>query len=203
MRKWLGGCLLIGLVVVGIGVWSMWRKLIPYSGPNGPETMVIAAPVSRVFASIANADSLSRWMTPGLGVRAAHHGMLVAGDTLKIGANGRLTFGAEPMKWIVVDVRPDQLLSLELRSDSTGKIVATRQFMVAAKDDSTLVTSSVSTPVADSIRARHSNTLKQSDALIAGLSKVMMASLRMQSHLEMEQLKQHIEGKIRNSAGRQ
>lgn len=202
MQKWLGGCLLIGLVVVGIGVWSMWQKLIPYSGRNGPETTVIGAPVSRVFASIANADSVAAWMTPGLGVRAAHHGMLVAGDTLKIGANGRLTFGAEPMKWIVVDVKPDQLFALQLRSDSTGKIIATRQFTVAARGDSTLLTSSVSTPVADSIRAKRTDTVKQSDALIAGLSKMMMASLRMQSHLEMEQLKAHIEGKIGNAAGR-
>lgn len=194
MKKWLGGCLVIGLVVLGMGVWSAWRKLIPYSGPNGPETTVIAAPVSRVFASLANADSLSGWMTSALGIRASHHGMLVAGDTLKIGANGRLTFGAEPMKWIVVDVKPDQLFALELRSDSTGKIVATRQFTIAAKGDSTLVTSQVSTPVADSIRAYHTDTLKRSDAFIAGLSKMMMASLRMQSHLEMEQLKARIEG---------
>jgi uncharacterized protein YndB with AHSA1/START domain len=195
MRKWLGGCLLIGLVVVGMGVWSMWRKLSPYSGPNGPETTVIAAPVSRVFASIANADSLAGWMTPGLGVRASHHGMLVAGDTLRVGANGRLTFGTEPMKWVVVDVRPDQLIALQLRSDSTGKVVAGRQFTVAPRGDSTLLTSSVTTPVADSIRARQSKDVKQSDAWIAGLSKMMMASLRMQSHLEMEQLKQHIEGR--------
>ena len=197
MKKWLGGCLVIGLVVVGMGVWSAWRKLIPYSGPNAPETTVIAAPVSRVFLSIANADSLAGWMTPGLGVRASHHGMLVAGDTLKVGANGRLTLGTEPMKWVVVDVKPDQLFALQLRSDSSGKIVATRQFTVAAKGDSTLVTSSVSTPAADSIRAKRSDSLKQSDALIAGLSKMMMASLRMQSHLEMEELKKHIEGKSR------
>jgi len=203
VRKWLGGCLLIGLVVVGMGVWSSWRKLSPYSGPNGPETTVIAAPASRVFASLANADSISSWMNPSLGVRAAHHGMLVAGDTLKIGAKGRLTFGAEPMKWIVVDVRPDQLFALQLRSDSTGKILATRQFTIAARGDSTLVTSEVSTPVADSIRASRTDTLKRSDAWIAGLSKMMMASLRMQSHLEMEELKRHIEGKGANSAGRQ
>jgi len=180
----------------------MWRKLIPYSGPKPPETMVIAAPVNRVFASIANADSLAGWMTPGLGVRASHHGMLVTGDTLKIGANGRLTFGTEPMKWVVVDVRPDQLLALQLRSDTTGMVVATRQFTVAAKGDSTLVSSTVSTPVADSIRANRSDTIKQSDAWLAGISKMMMASLRMQSHLEMEQLKNRIEGKSK-AAGRQ
>jgi uncharacterized protein YndB with AHSA1/START domain len=198
MRKWLGGCLLIGLVVVGIGVFSMWRKLGPYSGPMGPETTTIAAPVSRVFASLANADSLGAWMTPGLGVRASHHGMLVVGDTLRIGANGRLTFGTQAMKWVVVDVKPDQLFALQLRSDSTGQVVATRQFTFAAKGDSTLVTSSVATPFADEVRARRTDTIRQSDAWLAGISKMMMASLRMQSHLEMEQLKQHIEGKTKN-----
>lgn len=188
---------MLGLVVVGVGVWSTWRKLRPYSGPNGPETTVIAGPVSRVFASLANADSIAGWMTPGLGVRASHHGMLVTGDTLKVGANGRLTFGTEPMKWVVADIKPDQLFSMELRSDSTGRIVATRQFTVAAKGDSTAVTSSVTTPVADSIRAQRTDKVKQSDAWIAGMSKMMMASLRLQSHLEMEQLKAHIEGKKR------
>ena len=202
MWKWLGGCLLIGLVVIGMGVWSAWRKMAPYSGANTPDTTVIAAPVSRVFASMANADSLSGWMNPGLGIRATHHGMLAAGDTLKVGANGRLTFGAEPMKWIVVDVTPDQRFALQLRSDTSGKIVATRQFTLGARGESTLVSSTVSTPVADSIRARRSDTLKQSDAMIAGLSKMMMASLRMQSHLELEKLKNRIEGKAK-AAGRE
>jgi uncharacterized protein YndB with AHSA1/START domain len=165
--------------------------------------MVIAAPVSRVFTSLANADSLTGWMTPGLGVRASHRGMLVTGDTLKIGANGRLSFGTEPMKWVVVEVKPDQLFSLQLRSDSTGRVVATRQFTVAAKGDSTLLTSSVATPFAEEIRAKGKDTIRQSDAWLAGISKMMMASLRMQSHLEMEQLKNHIEGKKTNSAGRQ
>jgi len=123
--------------------------------------------------------------------------MLVTGDTLRVGANRRMTFGTEPMKWVVADIRPDQLFMMELRSDSTGRIVATRQFTVAAKGDSTLVTSSVTTPVADSIRAQKTDKVKQSDAWIAGLSKMMMASLRMQSHLEIEQLKLHIEGKSR------
>jgi hypothetical protein len=101
------------------------------------------------------------------------------------------------MKWVVAEIRPDQLFSMELRSDTTGRIVATRQFTVAAKGDSTLVTSSVTTPAADAIRAQKTGNVKQSDAWIAGLSKMMMASLRMQSHLEIEQLKQHIEGKSR------
>jgi hypothetical protein len=59
MWKWLGGCLVIVVVVIAIGVWTGYRKLSQFSGPNKPETVAIAAPASRVFASVANADSLS------------------------------------------------------------------------------------------------------------------------------------------------
>src|SRR5207247_2303107 len=89
MWKWVGGCLVVVLVVIGIGVYNRSRKLSVFSGPNEPETVAIGAPVSRVFASIANADSLSSWMAERMGVRASRHGMLVPGDTLQVGANMR------------------------------------------------------------------------------------------------------------------
>jgi len=195
MRKWVGGCLLICLVVLGMGVWSAYRKLSPYSDAKGAETMTIAAPVTRVFASLANADSLSTWMADQLGVRVLHHGTLVAGDTLRIGRTGRFTFGAEAMKWAVTDVRPNQLLALQLKSDSSGRLVAQRQFTLTAKGDSTIVTSEVTTPTLDSMRTHRSDTVKASDAMIAGMSRLLISSLRMQSHLELEQLRNHIEGK--------
>ena len=195
MWKWLGGCLLIVVVVIGVGVYNGYRKLSQFSGPNKPETVAIAAPVPRVFASIANADSLSSWMAERMGVRASHHGMLVPGDTLQVGANMRFNIGkSEAMNWVVSDIKPNQMLALEQRSDSSKRLVAVRQFNLTAQGDSTLITSVVTTPVLDSMRAHRSDTIKAKDAFIAGASKLMMSSLRMQAHRELQLLKAHIEG---------
>jgi len=196
MWKWLGGCLVVVVVVIAIGLWTGYRKLSQFSGPNRPETVAIAAPVPRVFASIANADSLSSWMAERMGVRAGHRGMLVPGDTIQVGANMRFNIGkSEAMKWVVSDVKPDQTLALELRSDSSKRLVALRQFNLVAKGDSTLITSAVSTPGLDSMLARRRDTIKASDAFMSGATKLMMASLRMQAHRELQLLKAHIEGR--------
>ena len=196
MWKWLGGCLVIVVVVIAIGVWTGYRKLSQFSGPNKPETVAIAAPPSRVFASIANADSLSVWMAERLGVRVSHHGMLVPGDTIQMNANMRFNVGKgrQASSWVVSDVKPDQMLALEMQGDRTKGIVAQRQYNLSAKGDSTLITSFVSTPGLDSMIAHRGDTIKASDAFMSGATKLMMASLRMQAHRELQLLKAHIEG---------
>ena len=62
------------------------------------------------------------------GVSAGHHGMLVPGDTLDIETKIKFTAGMRKLKWTVSEVRPNQLLALQLRSDSLGELIATRQF---------------------------------------------------------------------------
>lgn len=197
MWKWLGGCLVVVVVLVAISMWTAYRKLSQFGGPNKPETVAIAAPPSRVFASLANADSLSSWMAERMGVRVSHHGTLVPGDTLQVGANMRFRIGrsSQAMRWIVSDVKPNQMLALEMLSDSTKRIMALRQFNLSQKGDSTLLTTSVTTPGLDSVRASRGDSVKMSDALLAGASKLMMSSLRMQAHRELQLLKAHIEGR--------
>ena len=195
MWKWLGGCLVVVVVLVAISMWTAYRKLSQFGGPNKPETVAIGAPPSRVFASLANADSLSSWMAERMGVSVSHHGTLVPGDTLQVGAKMRFNIGkSQAMRWVVSDVKPNQMLALEMLSDSTRRIMAVRQFNLAPKGDSTLLTTSVTTPGLDSVRASRGDSVKMSDALLAGASKLMMSSLRMQAHRELQLLKAHIEG---------
>jgi len=196
MWKWLGGCLVIVVVVVAIGFWTGYRKLSEFSGPNRPETVAIGAPPSRVFASLANGDSLSTWMSERLGVRASRHGMLVTGDTIQMDAKLRFNIGktSNASRWVVSDVKPDQMLSLEMRADTSNRLVAQRMYNLAAKGDSTLITSTVSTPGLDSMIAHRGDTIKASDAFISGATKLMISSLRMQAHRELQLLKAHIEG---------
>jgi uncharacterized protein YndB with AHSA1/START domain len=198
MWKWLGGCLVVVLVVIGIALWSGYQKLSQFSGPNKPETVAIAAPASRVFASIGNADSLSTWMSERMGVRVTRHGMLLPGDTIQVGPQMRFKIGKSggggANTWVVSEVKPDQMLALEMRGDTSKRIVAQRLYNLAAKGDSTLITSTVSTPGLDSILAHRGDTIKASDAFISGATKLMMSSLRMQAHRELQLLKAHIEG---------
>ena len=185
------------IVVVGIALWSGYRKLASSGAGHGTDTLTIGAPVQRVFASIANADSLSGWMADRRRVTAGHHGMLAAGDTLDIETKLPLSSGMRRLKWTVSDVRPNQLLALQLRSDSVGELVATRQFSLAAKGDSTFITSAIAAPIVDSIRAGRSDTLKSSDAYLDAASRLLISALRLQSHIELEQLKSRVEGRAR------
>lgn len=196
MWKWLGGCLVVVVVLVALSLWTAYRKLSQFSGPNKPETVAIGAPASRVFASLADADSLSTWMAEHMGVRVSHHGTVVPGDTIQVGANMRFSIGrsSQAMRWVVSDVKPNQMLALEMLSDSTKRVMAIRQFNLASKGDSTLVTSSVMTPGLDSARAHRSDSVKMSDALLVGATKLMMSSMRMQAHRELQLLKARVEG---------
>jgi uncharacterized protein YndB with AHSA1/START domain len=195
MWKWIGGCLLVGTVLLGFGLWSGYRKLASFGPGDGTEAVMIGAPVGRVFASLADADSLSGWMGERNAIKVRHHGMLVPGDTLQVEMRNRFNFGPRPVNWTVSDVTPNQLLSLQLRSDSSGKLIARRQFTLAPKGESTQVASAVTAPFLDSVRARRSDTIKASDAYIDVTSKLLVSGLRMQSHIELQQLKTRIEGR--------
>ena len=121
--------------------------------------------------------------------------MLAPGDTLDIETKIRLTSGMRKLKWMVSEVRPNQLLALQLRSDSIGELIATRQLILAAKGESTFITSAITAPIVDSIRAGRSDTLKSSDAYLDAASRLLISALRLQSHIELEQLKARVEGR--------
>jgi len=195
MWKWLGGCLLVCVAVVGFGLWSGYRKLSTFGSGDGTEKVTIAAPAGRVFASLANSDSLGTWMAERTGIKAGHSGMLVVGDTLLGEMRLRFNVGNKPIKWIVSDVRPNEVLALEMRADSSHKLVARRQFTLTAKGDSTQILSAVSAPMLDSLRTARRDTIKGSDAAVDMTSRLLTSALRMQSHIELERLKARVEGR--------
>ncbi len=182
-------------MLVGIGLCTGYRQLKSSGAGHGTDTLTIGAPVARVFASVAHADSISEWMADRRGVSAGHHGMLAPGDTLQIETRLPLSRGMRKMKWTVSEVRPNQLLALQLRSDSIGELVATRELSLVAKGESTFITSAIAAPIVDSIRAGRSDTLKSSDAYLDAASKLLISALRLQSHIELEQLKSRVEGR--------
>ena len=194
MWKWIGGCLVICVGVVAFGLWTGYRQLSKFGSANGTEIVTIAAPPARVFASLANSDSLSTWMAEHSQMRTGHHGMLVPGDTLLGEMRLRFNVGNKPVKWTVSDVKPNQLLSLQLRTDSGSRLIAKREFTLIAKGDSTQVLSALTAPMLDSLGGKRNDTLKGSDAALNITSKLLTSALRMQSHIELEQLKAQVEG---------
>lgn len=194
MSKWMKGCLVI-LALLALAMWWGYRKMASVaSGP--PPDVTIHAPASRVFASLANGDSIPTWMARGNVVLVSRHGMLLPGDTISVQL--RRAFGGrfERIRWIVSAVVPDKLLVLEVRSDTTGTLLGTRRDSLISIGDSTRVVSNVVVALPDSIRrASKSDTgMKGSaDAMIDMTSRMIFSAFRMESKLDLTRLKTRIE----------
>ena len=195
MWKWLGGCLIVCVVLIAVALWTGYQRLSSFGSGDGTETVAIHAPVGRVFASLANGDSLTTWMAEGTGVKIGHHGILVPGDTLQVRMSNRFSFGNRPLKWTVSDVTPNQRLALQLRSDTTNRLIARRQFNLATVGDSTMVMGAVTAPFLDSLRASRGDTVKASDVYVDVTAKTLVSAMRMQSHIELQRLKARVEGR--------
>src|SRR5688572_28704747 len=127
MLKWIAGCLGLIVVVVGFGLWFGYRKLRTFADAPPISTVTIQAPASRVFASMADVDSMTEWRAEGLGIRSSRRGLLRQGDSLVI--QSRSTGDDPPMRatWVVSAIRPNKLIALEALNDSTGAIMFTRR----------------------------------------------------------------------------
>lgn len=193
MWKWLGGCLLLGLVLLAAAFWWGYQSLQKSTSPDGSSVVVISAPAKRVFASLANADSVATWMAEGNTVTAPHHGPLVVGDTLKVETRQLLTNPRQRFMWRVTQVVPDSLLKLDMRSDRDGKIIATRSHLLVSMGDSTRVVSRVVSPAIDSIRTHGDTTLSRRNAALDVTSTLIVGMFQMQLQLELAKLKARIE----------
>ena len=81
MWKWIVGALLL-LVVALFATCYIGYKRLTAGGDSA--TVAIAAPADRVWASLADPDSMSIWMADGSNVTASHHGIVTVGDTLHV-----------------------------------------------------------------------------------------------------------------------
>jgi uncharacterized protein YndB with AHSA1/START domain len=192
MLKRLGiGCLVIVVLLVA-GVWFSYRRMVA----GGDTTSVtIAASPARVFASLANHDSLSTWLPRRRGP-SGRHGAFAEGDTARIDSS---SFAGRQSRslWIVTALVPDRVLELQLRSDSRGRgmSVATRRDSLFAVGDSTTVITRVTSGIADGVRVYADGQAEQ--AVLDGSSKMAAGGLRMAAEAELKLLKSHIEGRPR------
>src|SRR5258708_31058582 len=152
--KWVLGILGAAVVVVCFAAWYGYRALQNFAqtGPNA--AVVIGAPASRVFASIAVADSMTEWRSEGLGIRSSRRGVLQVGDTVRTQTRGPSAPNSRRSNstWVVTAMIPNVLLALEVRNDSTGATVFMRRDSLVSRGESTGAVTTFTAPVLDSLR---------------------------------------------------
>lgn len=188
MWKWILGAVALVLLLIGGGMWYGFRKMSQFANGDSTSTLTIGAAPDRVFASLADGDSIVDWMVGGR-VRPSRSGPLRKGDTLYV--QQRDSVRARPMNWIVREVVPGKALTLQLEADTLNFIAVSRRYTVVGMGDSTLVYSTVTSPMMDSVntkaKSRNANMLEFT-------SKMMIGVMRMQNQMELKQLKARIEG---------
>lgn len=190
MWKWIAGALLVIALLLAGTCWFGYQKL---TAGGDSVAVTIGAPAHRVFASLANHDSVSTWVFGARDVSATRHGPFAKGDTLTVASTARGR--RQRTTWTITDVVPDRLLVLEVRSDSTGMVVATRRDSLVALGDSTRIVSTIASPMMDSLQLRGAERGNATASALAGMgSKVMIGGFRMQSEIDLKRLKARLEG---------
>ena len=189
MWKWILGAVVLVVLLIGSGMWYGFRKMSALATGDSTTTTTIAATPERVFASLADGDSIGDWMVGGR-VRPSRAGQLRAGDTLYI-QQGDST-RPQHMNWVVGEVTPGKAFALRLESDSLNLVAISRRYTVLGQGDSTVVFSTVPSPVMDS--GRNAESGGKNSTMVEFTSRMMLGAMRMQNQLELKQLKARIEG---------
>jgi uncharacterized protein YndB with AHSA1/START domain len=196
MWKWLSGCLLLVIVLVAFGLWRGYRTMSSSLSPDGSVRVTIAAPPARVFASLADGDSVATWMAQGSIVKSSRHGRFVPGDSVRVETRTMIGVPKTHLTWRVSEVVPDRLVAWQLIPDTTARVVAIRRDSLVALGDSTIVISKVIAPQLDSLRKSQATS---SDSAANGFARIgsdlLINVIRMQPKLELTRLKGRIEKK--------
>jgi uncharacterized protein YndB with AHSA1/START domain len=196
MWKWLGGCLLVVVVFLVAATWWGYRAMQSTLSPDGSASVTIGASPQRVYASLADGDSLATWMAQGNTVSTTRRGPLSVGDTIHIESRAVVGMPAQRMTWRVKEAVPNTVLELEIRPDTSDMVLATRRDSLVSVGDSTTVISKVTSPFIDSLSAERD--ARKSGTRTLGLSGDLLLSMfKVQAKLELQQLKQRLESASR------
>ncbi len=154
--------------------------------PDGSASVMIAGSPNRVFAWLANGDSVPAWMAQGNTVTTNRRGQFIPGDTLRV-EMGAGTIAKQSVTWQVTEVVPDKLIAWRMRNDTSERRLLIRRDSLSVEGDSTKVVSRLVSPLTEQ--------RDDSGSAALGLTgKMMMSMFRMQSKLELMQLKARVEG---------
>jgi uncharacterized protein YndB with AHSA1/START domain len=196
MWKWIVGILVTLCLLILVGGWWGYQAVQKNLSADGTERVTIAGTPTRVFAALANGDSVPKWMANGNTITSTRHGPLVVGDSLQVAMKTSFGMPQRPMTWQITEVVPDHLLAFQLVSDSTHRVIAVRRDSLVPAGDSTNIISTVASPLLDSIQTARANPKPTTSDAIVGLgSSIVISAFRMQSKLDQLQLKAHIENR--------
>ena len=192
MWKWIVGALLLLVVALAATCYIGYKK---FTGGGDSARVAIAASPDRVWASLADPDSMAVWMADGSKIAAPHHGIVSVGDTLHIETfSGRSR--SQNFTWTVTEVGSGRLLVLQMRNDSSGQVFASRRDSLVAAGDSTLVISTIGVPMIDSIRSERGDSVgKVGGAVLDFSSRMLISAFRIVSERDLTRLKARLEGK--------
>ena len=193
MWKWIGIAVLTVLVIFVGAAWWGYQKL---TAGGDTVAVTIAAPHDRVFSTLSNHDSLSTWWFGRQSTQSTRHGPIAVGDTLPMESSrsGRPT----RVSWTATEVVPGRLLAVAISNDSTGQIFAVRRDSLVDLGDSTIVVSTIGSPMMDSLKAPQGPDARgesHNTTLMDMTSKMLVSSFRMASKVQLTRLKNHIEGR--------
>lgn len=162
--------------------------------PEGSVSVAIAAPPSRVFASLANGDSAATWMSQGSIVTSSRHGPFVAGDSVRVQTRSILRMPQQQIVWRVTEVVPDRILAWQFISSHDSRMIAIRRDSLVASGDSTIVVSRVVSPPIDSIRKAQAAAKDTENAAFNRMAtELLLNMIRMQPKIDLMRLKARIE----------
>lgn len=188
MLKWVGGCLLLVVVLIAAGSWFAMRTMRESLEPDGSARVTIAASPDRIYASLSDGDSVRTWMAQGNTVTTWRRGPFVVGDSIRVELRQSLGISRQPMMWRVSELIPNRLVSLELMTPATRRVLGMRRDSLVQVGDSTQVVSTVTSALlTDSART----------ATRAVAADMMLSMFRLQAKLELQGLKARIEGTTR------
>jgi uncharacterized protein YndB with AHSA1/START domain len=191
MWKWILGGLLVVVLIVAGAAWYGYKKL---TAGGDSASVAIAASPERVFASLSDPDSMEQWMEAGTVVTATHHGTMEVGDTVHVEEHTGRGSHTQEYTWTVSAVVPNRLLALEMRDDSNRKVFATRRDSLVQAGDSTVIISTIASPMMDSIRTmRDDSGGRVGGAAIGFTSRILVSAFRELSKHELERLKLRLE----------
>jgi uncharacterized protein YndB with AHSA1/START domain len=203
MAKWLVGCLVVAVVVVGSLVWFGYRKFKAFTSEPPIVTVMVQAPAERVYAVLADADSMKVWRSV-IELRSSRRGLLQVGDTLytrfrtvsmpQPGAAMQVDSGFQNNTEIVTERVPNRLLVVSLVGDSTNTPMMVRRDSLVPHGDSTEVVTSFAIPASESMRESLDTTRTAERRLLDMSLQLVLTVARVQGRMEQRRLKAHVEG---------
>lgn len=193
MWKWIVAAALVIIVLFVATCWHMYNR---FTAGGDVATVTIAASPARVYAALADPDSMAVWMAGDNAVTASRHGEVQVGDTVHVASTSAPRVRHDEYTWTVAEVRPNELLALVMRNDSTNQTMVARRDSLVTIGDSTEIISTFVSPMLDSLRAVRGDTGgRVPGALLNASSKMLVSAFRLITQRELERLKAHIEGK--------